>query len=280
MRLKMMGHCLIAAFAISVLVVSTASAEPPEYGRCKALTGGEFANKGCTKAAVPGKGKYEWYPAYIPAKLELTLPKPGFTLKLKAGTKAFWQTRGVKIVCSNVIGAGDVFREREAHVTTLTFEGCVSAGGACTTPGQAAGTIVPNPTQHLATFLGWLSQPSQKVGEDLYQTPPGREEMWLFHCAAGTFAALGIEGINDQGITPVTSGKMLSRVTMKWKSKATIQGNIQVPERFEIDGSGSCRCFQVSYEKPSGEFGSGDFIGLTMTLIQTNEEPVEINPVV
>src|ERR1035441_3060923 len=116
MRRGITGACLVAVMAICAIGGSSASAalSPPEYGRCKAQANGNFYNNGCTKTTMPGKGKYEWFPAR--EKGELTLPKPGFTLALKPNTTAKFRTQfGETIVCTSVEGTGDVFLGSPAH---------------------------------------------------------------------------------------------------------------------------------------------------------------------
>jgi hypothetical protein len=285
--MRIMGACLIAAFAIGALA-SSASAEAPEYGRCKAHAKGNFYSGSCTKAVTPGKGKYEWYPAYIVGPEKLVLPNPGFTLKNEEGKTIIWKTvQGDKIVCTAATGAGAIAHDKEATVSYLTLEGCTSSGGPCTTAGQAPGTIVSNPVEQLATDLGWLSAAEKKVGLDLHNVF-GHEDIFEFRCSSGNLARVEIEGVAGQGIAPVVSGKMATTAKLKWTSEKIPQvGNdaahmVQKPEHFE-NGS-ECACFQVTYreEKKIGKktYFSGDFIGLTMTLVQTYEEPVEVNPVV
>ena len=58
-RIKIMGLCLVAVFAVSVMASASASAEAPEFGRCLAKAGGKFSDAGCTKGVV-SKGKFEW----------------------------------------------------------------------------------------------------------------------------------------------------------------------------------------------------------------------------
>jgi hypothetical protein len=247
------------------------------------MAGGTYYNAGCTKKPMPKyQGKYEWFPAFNEEVAEVTLPKPGFTLALKEGTVAVWKDKALKIVCSNVVGTGSVISSKSEEVTTLTFEGCTSGGGFCTSPGETAGTIVRGATTSQLLALGWLSKAEGKVGADLFGSASGfGEDLWEFECSSGKAAALGIKGITDQGISPVVSGKMLGATTLKWKSKPweiPERGDCQVPEHFEEE-SGQ-RCFQVEYFKGTPEYASSDFIGLKMTLVQTYEEPIEINPVV
>ncbi len=64
-QLRVIGLCLIAAFAISALAVASASAAAPEYGRCIKKTGkpsGEgYSNANCT-THVSAEGRFTWEP--------------------------------------------------------------------------------------------------------------------------------------------------------------------------------------------------------------------------
>lgn len=88
-RMQVVGLCIVAAFALSAMAASSASAAP-EYGQCQLLTKGstpkikhgKWTDPNCqihsTKKGVPNeKGIYEWVPGPSPAcfkgkKLEYT----------------------------------------------------------------------------------------------------------------------------------------------------------------------------------------------------------------
>jgi hypothetical protein len=62
-RIRIVGLCLVAAFAFSALVASAAQAAGPEWGRCVAQKKGEYTEGNCqTKSAKAHKGKFEWKP--------------------------------------------------------------------------------------------------------------------------------------------------------------------------------------------------------------------------
>jgi hypothetical protein len=62
-RIRIVGLCLIAVFALSAVASSAASAAPPEFFTCvKAVpkNTGNYTEKECfTKASPAGTGKYE-----------------------------------------------------------------------------------------------------------------------------------------------------------------------------------------------------------------------------
>jgi hypothetical protein len=62
-RIRIVGLCLVAAFALSAVVASAAQAEGPEWGHCLAQKKGEYTEGNCkTKSAKAHKGKFEWFP--------------------------------------------------------------------------------------------------------------------------------------------------------------------------------------------------------------------------
>jgi hypothetical protein len=61
-RVRLVGLCVVAAFAIAAMQVASASAAAPEFGRCvkKAKAEGEgYSNAGCTTGVSSG-AKYSW----------------------------------------------------------------------------------------------------------------------------------------------------------------------------------------------------------------------------
>src|SRR6476660_5216310 len=198
-RITLVGWTwLIAAIAVSAIGAVAASAEevPPEYGRClkaEPAKSGKYGNKRCTTTKGTQPNEWEWL---------LTLPKPGFALKIKPKTTVtFENVQGDKLVCTGATGTGEITNRKETSITSLTLTGCNSAGSPCTTAGQAAGTIVKNPFQQIGSTLGWLIKAKRKVGLDLIELGNGSEPIFRFECAAPTaFGGHGIEGIVGQGI--------------------------------------------------------------------------------
>src|SRR6266404_8222805 len=101
-RIRIVGLCLVAAFVISAIAVTSASAEAPEYGRCLKVTPKSLSNydgSKCTKLASedPGteaeklaKGNYKWFPAFGG---ENPLVKTGVPAVLKPETIATLETK-------------------------------------------------------------------------------------------------------------------------------------------------------------------------------------------
>jgi hypothetical protein len=64
-RIRMVGLCLVAMFAIGALAASMAQAASPEWGRCEKTKGGKYKEAACLTEATQKKGKYtgkyEWH---------------------------------------------------------------------------------------------------------------------------------------------------------------------------------------------------------------------------
>ncbi len=118
-RIRIVGLCLVAAFALSAIAVSTASATAPEFGRClkKAKAEGSgFSDSKCNKAIGTG-AKYEW---------TTTIVKKGLSSVIKSGTTATLETVSkTKITCKGETATGEVDAPKDAKLTA-DFTGCES----------------------------------------------------------------------------------------------------------------------------------------------------------
>jgi len=150
-RIRIVGLCLVAVFAMSV-VASSASAAPVFY----------------TKAAIGETAK----------------PVP-FTATIGA---AFLEgkTSKAKISCSDTAGTGagangEAVTSTVAQKNVTTFTGCVTSELKCQSAGQAQGTIV---TDALTAVLGSIS--ATVPGERLYSEAEGKGgKLAEFECGGG-----------------------------------------------------------------------------------------------
>jgi hypothetical protein len=154
-RIRIVGLCLVAVFAMSAVVASSASAIPT-YKVCKKASpkgSGKFNTKTCTGESKGGKkeGGYE-----LGAWNEGKEKEP----KIKDSNGVSTLTsyiKGVGIVgavsCTKAKGEGHVTGPSNGNVT-VTFEKCTSSGESCASPGEKAGKIKTNA---LATELAELS---------------------------------------------------------------------------------------------------------------------------
>ncbi len=163
MRLKMMGLCLVAVFALTAAISASASAAEPAFYECHKLTTkpytGKYTDKKCSVEASPteiSEGKKNKY------ELQEGIGTKGKAFKGKGGAATLHTPAvGGEVSCKS-------FKD-EGHVTTPTTEGkvisefkvCTSLGKKCASAGQKAGTIKTN---SLAGELGYINKASKSVG--------------------------------------------------------------------------------------------------------------------
>jgi hypothetical protein len=140
-RIKVMGLCLVALFALTAAAASSASAASPEYKVCaKAAVkeGGTFTDKNCT---IPAKGK-EKNAKYELAGIEHA-KKPALKGTNGASNLYVFIT-GVGVVgetsCTKAKDTG-AFTGPKTTKTVAKFEHCSSSKKVCTSPGAKAGVI-------------------------------------------------------------------------------------------------------------------------------------------
>ena len=138
-RIKIVGLCLVAMFALSAL--ATTAAQAGEYGKCvkqaKPYKGG-YEDKNCQTVSGTKTGKYEWVPGVSPA-MSFTAKTKSAELVGAAGT----------ISCKKSSTVGTIEGTKTNH-EVVTFEGCEFKGavtGECHSAGQASGVIVTNKLQ-------------------------------------------------------------------------------------------------------------------------------------
>jgi hypothetical protein len=188
-RLKFITLALMAAFAISVVTASAASAALPEFGRCvKGAEGsGKYEELNCQKEG--GKKEFE----------RKELAKRGFTGTSGAGT--FETIKKNKVTCTGDTSKGEVEAGNGHKVTnvTVTFTGCEEPifKEKCHTAGEAEGTMK---TVKLKGELGYLkAPPAPEVG--LLLEPAAGTEFLKFEC--GFFIKSVVEGSVIGKVTPV-----------------------------------------------------------------------------
>jgi hypothetical protein len=131
-RIKIVGLCLVAVFAMTAFAASAAQANPT-YFKCVKKKDGNYSAKGCpTSSKVAGTGKYERESAV------------GTTYSSKTGTATLsTPDLGGKVVCSKSKDTGKITGE-STDEDTVTFEKCTTEGKKCTSAGESAGKIKTN----------------------------------------------------------------------------------------------------------------------------------------
>jgi hypothetical protein len=249
-RIRTIGLCLASVFAIGIFA-SSASAAPPELGRCEEAPAGtgKFKDKGCVKAEVP-KGNFNW------------LPGPGAEGKefsSRAGASTIETKRKIKITCKFATDAGSYTGPKEGTVV-IEFHECTGFGGfECNSVGAPPGVIK---TGTLTSVLGFIKAP-KGVGVSLESSSPAPITEIVCHVPNISFT-MSITGSVIGSIKQV--GKMSSTFTEQFQAK---KGKQKI-EKFEGGARDTLTC---AFEKGS------EPCGLSSTDTLKNTEPLEINPV-
>jgi hypothetical protein len=155
-RIRIVGLCLVAVFAMGAVAASSAFASPT-YFECAKVKGGKF-EKGCGKEG--GKGGYSRVAVKTPAKYTGTNGKS----VLKA-VDPETKTVVASTSCTKAKETGAIISATESE-TTVTFEKCTSLGKKCTSTGEKTkgdiktnvllGTLVANEESKtgVATVVG------------------------------------------------------------------------------------------------------------------------------
>ncbi len=174
-RIRIVGLCLVAMFALSAVAAASASAEEPEYMTCVKMKGGNY-EKGCGEKVLAGSGK---------AELEPVASKTKFTSKSKAATFTIGTH---KVTCKKDTDEGE-FTTPGYDKEKITFSGCILDGNKknpCESEGAPSGTIV---TKELISQLVLLDEAETKVGVVLVGEHLG--EWAKFGCGSEEFSLVG-----------------------------------------------------------------------------------------
>ena len=178
-RMRILGLCLVAVFAMGVVVAASASASEPGWYECakapkegKTFTG-KYSDKGCTTKVESG-GKYELQPGIGKGK----------AFKGKGGKAVLHNVipgKGdIKVECQSFKDEGKVAAPNIEFGVKSTFSKCKSLGAPCKTEGGKKETIT---TETLAGTLGYLSKSGKVVGADLAsEKTPGSGYVAQFEC--------------------------------------------------------------------------------------------------
>ncbi len=151
-RMRILGLCLVAVFAMAIVAAASASAAPTYY-ECAKTVGGKL-EKGCSKeggkggyALVPGRGKNKAFKGKGGAA---TLHTPAVAGEVKCST-----SKDEGFISSSFTGQEKV---------KVIFGKCISLGKNCSSAGAKKGEIKTNA---LEGTLGYISKSPLKVGVSL-----------------------------------------------------------------------------------------------------------------
>ena len=178
-RLRILGICLVASFALSAIAASSSLALP-EIGRCvvQAEHKGKYTEKNCVTKSSTSTGEFEKVKSVV---------KPGF---VATSGEAFLEGKsGLKVVCSassatgkyDADGSPASVKAVESVVATFTGCGIPAVGVKCNTPTKGEGVIE---TKTLEGNLGYIKKSTKEVGEELHPALKGGA-FAEFECTAG-----------------------------------------------------------------------------------------------
>jgi hypothetical protein len=264
-RIKIVGLCLVAVFALAAMTAGSASATAPEFGRCNKVTPKKVSNydsSKCVKLASEdagteaeklAKGNFQWFPGVVKTK---------FTTKMKEATIATLETvGGTKITCKGEKSSGEYLNTKEIGKMVAEFSGCETSGLKCNSTGKGEGLIDTSP----------LGGP---IGFETVVVPASKDHLANeLHSESGNVAEF-----KCAGLSVTVKGSVLHKITanaMKLTAteKFTASKGEQKPDHF---AGGT-----VDEHTLESNSGSGfEEAGQTITSILTNEEKVEANSVV
>jgi len=161
-RMRIVGLSLIAAFAMSAIAVTSASATAPEIGRClkKTVAGGAgFSDAGCLKA-VGTAAKYEWTTTLVKNKETSVLTSTLATLEGEGK---------VKISCKHQkTPPFTITGPKEINGIVGEYTECASSSVPCENKGAGSGSIT---TTVLEATIG-----VEKLGEKEGKKSPLAEQ--------------------------------------------------------------------------------------------------------
>lgn len=180
-RMRILGLCLVAMFAVGVLTAATASATEPGWYECAKAPKegktylGHYSDKSCTSKVTSG-GKYELQAGVGKAK--------PFKGKSASGTKSILhnvipEKGDVKVECASFKDAGKVAPPNIEFDVTASFSKCKSLGQPCKTEGAKKEEIK---TKTLAGTLGYVKKSPLVVGVDLANEASPGSYLTEFEC--------------------------------------------------------------------------------------------------
>jgi hypothetical protein len=258
--LKVVGVCIVAVCALSLAMVSTASATAPEYGRCLKATKvgkewtGNFSDSKCTKKVTEAekakKGKYNWTPGVV-KKFQTS----------KGGKGTLEEVGKNAVGCESETSIGEYVGTKEVQGVVVKFKGCKSGPFTCTSEGHPAGELETN---ILAGRVVWENEAKKTVAFELF--PALTEQFIEFTC--GVSLTVAVKGAI---LVPIKTNKMSTTVPLKYKAKHGFQS----PEFYEEGGKKIKAILQSNFA------GKGFAqAGQNITSTVTNEEALELNSVI
>jgi hypothetical protein len=279
-RIRIVGLCLVAVFAIGAVTATGASAfgEPPEVGRCLPKAGGDWKNSGCSVPSTATEKKFEWYPAFKANKHGETklAEKLKFTSSAKEGALIQLETvKEEKIICKGTNGNGKEGQTSEGEVTgpktnvatKIIFRGCeFTEVGVCKNT-ATSGEITVNDLDGTIGFQTETGEQKKWKVANLFKPKTG-SIFTEFTCGGAPVVVKSNSESLGGVLNPITANAMKLTATVKF----TASKGKQKPEKFAADPLGTKRTLLSN--KLGGAFAQA---GQTLTTIQKNGEKLEVN---
>jgi hypothetical protein len=299
-HVRMLGVCVVAAFAVAAVAAACASAAKlPEWGKCEATagnTGGMYADAGCT---VPVKkvnggylGGYEWTSNLSHHQTPELVGSNG--RGATTGSWTFETAAGTKIECSGLGRESEtrLLAPKNQRTPLLEFEECKSAGaggGECGTPDASIfgeeGDITNNPEWfeeeiEPGVIPGWASSLGFIAGKDTSTPTVGvtygarnRGEK-LFEpvvCKSNELGTVWIGGERKGGNSFISTISPVDQMSATYTQVSNESApGVQSPERFQTGKQHVLQAFIHGHWEP---------LAITGHITYELEEPVEIKAI-
>jgi hypothetical protein len=237
-RMKIMGLCLVAVFAVTAAFAATSASALPEFGVCVAKAGtGKYKNSNCTEKAgkLVSEKNFEF-------KKEIPVGKFGLTAE--GGHSALSTEEGSTIECTGSSTKGE-FKVKESggkqsptkEVTKVIakFTGCTELGKNCQNKGAPLGEITTN---ELDGPIGYISKATKTVGQELH--PIKAKALFVtFECEGVGKIEVGQSKTGKLGdciIAPFSAASvdvMANESELKYNGTKSGSGQEQLPQAFE-----------------------------------------------
>jgi hypothetical protein len=270
-RMRIMGLCLVAVFAVSAFAASGASALP-EIGKCVAKAGtGKYKDANCNEKAGTLKSEKSFEFLKEIGKAKFTSSGGAGVLETEAGTK-------VECTTQSATGEYDVdlspttgkqLPTKEVDHVTAKFNGCSLPllGAKCNTAGSGEGEIVTKPLEGGLGYISGKGTKTPSVGQEL-EPMTVKGKFVEFECSSAAKVAVG-EGGGKGGdciIAPVANANEMSLTATQFYSG---EKGKQTPQHFE----GSAAICNLESNLNGGAFERAT---QALSTTVTNEEALEI----
>jgi hypothetical protein len=260
-HLRMVGLCLVAAFAIAAVAATSASALP-EWGQCfKKGPGSKYTDSNCTKkSSLKTPGEFEWRKGteIAPSEKhfagaggvgilsgEYRICRPSEKVrkpKCNAGEEEGSFAGGpLNVECESEAAHGEASGSKGVANVSVVFRGCKVFGSSPCSNTEKAGEIRVNP---LKGTLGYISKATKDVGV-LLEPVVKKGRFATFGCLEGQITTVVGVGNEKEGaayspektggfdgiISPITP---VNTMTKELTQVYTINANQEnVPSKFE-----------------------------------------------